>query len=494
MVGPVFSFDVHLLTTRCRYDALTVNNTLQYQNALTSQNLEFAQAAGTLLTNYDWTPEKAAAAKTLALTHTMDPSDIVFGIDVWAQNSPSQGNPRRTYGGGGTGTGIAVRKLADLGLSAGIFAPAWPYEHFPTCSVAVEESMWYGEKLPERLDCGCVPASMHDIYGYQTSTITRFAQESPAGSESFFYTNFERAFTSKSDCGAIAAHLGSASVLPRLSNTYQCAAQGHTRSSLLKGNLHDDPPRVTVSLTPHISQGPISAGLELFLLSMTGHVEARIVYRKPKTPDCLSVAILGWGVDEQIKIPSEACERVEIRKLFDCTRQSLEDIHKADPSLNPRTDTKRLLGIHVVVEGEVSEADNNPSADLIEMLEICIKRPGAAYRRYQLAELKLSGTRLSWSFHVDKDDEGTNDEGLPYSSISGPFSYFIVFVDGEMVGRAYVIEYLLSTEVATKLNRNEKHKVEVKGFAFDGSFVCSVSGLEPKHKEEMGEDGGWQLV
>lgn len=494
MVGPVSTFDVHLLTTRCRYDALTANNTLQYQNALTSQNLEFAQVAGILLTNYDWTPEKAAAAKTLALTHTMDPSDIVLGIDVWAQNSPSQGNPRRTYGGGGTGTGIAVRKLAELGLSAGIFAPAWPYEHFPTCSLAVEESMWYGEKLPERLGCDCVPASMHDIYGYQTRTITRSAQESPAGSESFFYTKFERAFTSNTDSGAIAAHLGSASVLPRLSNAYQCTAQGHTQSSLLKGNLQDDPPRVTVSLYPHISRGPISAGLELFLLNMTGHVEARIVYRKPKTPNGLSVAILVLGVDEQIKVPSEACERVEIRRIFNCTRKSPDNIHKARPGSDRMTGTKRLLGIDVVIEGEVSEADSNSSTDLIELLEICIKRPEAAYHRYRLAQLKLSGTRLSWSFHIDGDDESRNDEGLPYSSMTGPFSYFVVFVDGEMVGRAYVTEYLLSTEMATKLNGDEKHKVEIRGFAFDGSFVCSVSELALEHKERMGEDSGWQLV
>ncbi|KAF1353413.1 glycosyl hydrolase family 85-domain-containing protein [Delphinella strobiligena] len=472
------------------YDALTVNNTLQYQNALTSQNLEFAQAAGTLLTNYDWTPEKAAAAKALALTHTINPSDIVFGIDVWAQNSPSQGNLRRTYGGGGTRSGTAVRKLAGLGLSAGIFAPAWPYEHFPTSSVAVEESMWYGEKLPERLECDCVPANMHDIYGYQERTITRFAQEYPAGSESFFYTNFERAFSSKSDSGVIAAHLGSASVLPRMSNAYQRTAQGQTQSSLLRGNLQDEPARVTVSLTPHIPRGPISAGLELFLLSMTGDVEARIVYRKPKTPDGLSVAILGCGVDEQIKVPSEACERVEIRRIFHCTRKSLEE---ARPSLNRKTATKGLQGIQVVVEGEVSEADSDWPLDLIELLEICMKRPGAAYRRYRLAGFKLCGTRLSWTFHVDKDDESTNDEDLPYSSITGPFPYFLIFVDGDMVGRAYGIEYLLSTEMATRLNGNEKHQVEVRGFAFDSSFLCSVSELE-KHKERIGEDGGWQLV
>ena len=45
------------------------------------------------------------------------------GIDVWAQSKSSQTHPRITYpkkGGGGTNTGLAVRKLAELGLSAGV--------------------------------------------------------------------------------------------------------------------------------------------------------------------------------------------------------------------------------------------------------------------------------------------------------------------------------------------------------------------------------------
>ncbi|KAK5276400.1 hypothetical protein LTR16_011277, partial [Cryomyces antarcticus] len=121
--------------------------------------------------------------------------DVFFGIDVWAQN---HGKPKRvTYpprNGGGTNVGVAVARLSDFGLASGIFAPAWPYQHFPNSARAVERSMWNGDDLPQDLECSCGTESTHRTDEYLHHPITKYAREHPAGSKSFFYTNFERAF------------------------------------------------------------------------------------------------------------------------------------------------------------------------------------------------------------------------------------------------------------------------------------------------------------
>jgi endo-beta-N-acetylglucosaminidase D len=91
------------------YDALDIENRVRYQNGLSRNNLPFAQAADALFTNYRWTEEKLRETKDLVLTQSMDPANICFGIDVWAQNTNMPGPPRITFppnGGGGTNTGL----------------------------------------------------------------------------------------------------------------------------------------------------------------------------------------------------------------------------------------------------------------------------------------------------------------------------------------------------------------------------------------------------
>ena len=91
------------------YDALTNKNEVEYQNGLSMQNIEFAQAADALFTNYRWTESRLSNAKINAQWHELDIKRIYFGIDVWAQNTNMPGPKRITFppdGGGGTLTGL----------------------------------------------------------------------------------------------------------------------------------------------------------------------------------------------------------------------------------------------------------------------------------------------------------------------------------------------------------------------------------------------------
>ena len=91
------------------YDALTVDNEVDYQNGLNVKNLPFALAADSLFTNYKWTEKKLDEARIVAERNGLDIAKIHFGVDLWAQNTNMPGPPRVTFppkGGGGTNTGL----------------------------------------------------------------------------------------------------------------------------------------------------------------------------------------------------------------------------------------------------------------------------------------------------------------------------------------------------------------------------------------------------
>ena len=93
------------------YDALTIENNVEHQNALAPQNLDFALAADAFFTNYRWSETEILRTQGAAKSHCMNFAEIYFGIDVWAQNTNTNmiGRRRITYpreGGGGTLTGL----------------------------------------------------------------------------------------------------------------------------------------------------------------------------------------------------------------------------------------------------------------------------------------------------------------------------------------------------------------------------------------------------
>ena len=469
-----------------RYDALTTNNTLHYQNSLTSRNLAFAQAAGVILTNYAWTPDKAMAAKNLALLHGFDPKDLVFGIDVWAQNTQNKDNPRTTYGGGGTGTGVAVTELARLGLSAGVFAPAWPFEHFPNCFAAVEHSMWDGCQLPPQLDCDCVSRDQHDVPGYRTDPIKQSSHEFMAGSESFFYTDFKGAFGQTLNTGAIPSHIGSQSVLPHLTSNSPQAKEGWQ----ITGSLACDPSRLLISTILQASRDCSAGYLDLFRLSMYGCLEVTVAYRKNKTPKELSMTLELTGTQSQIDIPSAGCSYAKVSKRLDFGEES-----------NGVTSSSRLTGIRLRLEGVPSKVSNGSTA--IEILEICIKRQGAEHPKCTIEDLYLKsygsqGNKLTWSLKKTEDETVMVGTGLPHSKITGGVSHFRIHMDGGLIGQAYCLEYILSAEQMSRLRDDKEHTIEMEGIGFDGTLVCTFacSNRDVGHIEDGEESSrsSWQMV
>jgi hypothetical protein len=83
---------------------------------------------------------------------------------------------------------------------------------------------------------------------------------------------------------------------------------------------------------------------------------------------------------------------------------------------------------------------------------------------------EIKHLRLCWS-HTS---EGQPVEGMPYSSITGPFAYFSVLVDDLRLGRAYATEYVLPASLVEELSGREV-PVTVKGVGFDGQELAIAS-------------------
>ncbi|KAI4725921.1 hypothetical protein E4T49_06353 [Aureobasidium sp. EXF-10728] len=454
------------------YDSLTSKNRIDYQNALTEQNVLFAKAAGSLLTNYVWTVDLAAATKAVALQNDISPVNILCGIDVWAQDSGH--SARKTFPkdvGGGTGTGLGVAKLAQIGLSAGIFGPAWPYEHFACLSdsKAVDNSMWTGVALPETLRCNCDSKNRHSIQGYMIHPIIENAQEFSAGSDTFFYTDFSQAFeaASSSDLAAdkskVRASLASQSILPQPS--IHAKAQKDIYSQ-----TESCPSRLSLYIRASGETASAQRTLRLFKLSMpaSGGLLITVQYRKPKTPTSLLVWLHLEGLNAAIP-------------LIEQHGTIAEELQGNEPGMY-------LTGLSLRVEGHIKTITDTL---LVDIMSICVRRRSKAGRKYTiyeatLAEIDETMSCLSWKFNNKVRNASPEDDGLPYSDVTGPFSFFVIEVDGQEVGRAYALEYLLR-------GVGDESGVRITGMGFDGEVLCVYTSSLRK-RQRQGSTESWQLV
>ena len=79
-----------------------------------------------------------------------------------------------------------------------------------------------------------------------------------------------------------------------------------------------------------------------------------------------------------------------------------------------------------------------------------------------------------------------DDDGLPYSSLTGPFSFFIIEINRRQVGRAYAMEYVLR-------GVGDESNIRITGMGFDGEVVCVYTGNLRK-RQRKGSAESWQLV
>lgn len=461
----------------CRYDALTISNEVRYQNGLTPANLPFAKACGRVLTNYCWDESQAQDSKHAAIQAGIPLEHIYFGIDVWAQNRSSLGHSRSTYpkqGGGGTNTGIAVAKLAEMGMSAGIFAPAWSFEHFSHHGNGIQRTMWDGKEFPRGTECPCGDASIyHQIKGPPIATN---AMAYPSGSETLFYTDFLRAFTDYQD------------------DEEQMHATHSVHAQLGSQSPSPIPPLVTrldevYSITYRV-EGPVCGTAKLILESqenssaLNDDTEKEIrrlpLYRLDMPADdtltltitCRSLISTDTRVLSSFYIKLSNQERPQLLDIDTSGDQhTIQTRVRASPSSD---DTVRVEELGFQLVGSVGEG----IVPVVETASILIM-PHAAYdtlTMHSIHSIRLqtysaddnSHTRLCWDY---TDSPESRVPGVPYSDLTGPFSHFDIDLDGDRDGRAYSIQHIVSKAAAEK-QASKDIEVEIIGVGFDGRVLA----------------------
>lgn len=460
---------------------MTTENRVSYQNALNNSNIIFAKACGSILTNYCWKETDAESSKRFALRNDIPLKNIFFGVDVWAQNTTKLSHPRVTYpekGGGGTNTGVAVAKLASLGLSAGIFAPAWSFEHFPGHARDVERAVWEGDELPSDIICACGDCPSRHGANSEYPNI-KYSRESAVGSGSFFHTDFSRAFgrhgeKEKNIFGAhdMHAQLGQQSNLPRstrvsngtivLSNSLtdkasESALVVEVGAGSLLAEMSITPPDVWLYLPLYKLNMPLNAKLQLhatiprlacpptmdiefFIKTKSSYEGISIVINKC---DLSFDAILGG----EVETPYDTIEELGIRARGTATSTDpFQILHVSSLSITPTS-------VHSAIQG-------------CKMTSVQIIDRG---------DPETPDVRLSWTYESTAINTLAAQK-VPFSDITGVFSYFTIKVDHMTLGRAYALEYKIASQVLA-IVENKAVMVEIQGVGFDGRSLAGWSGM-----------------
>jgi hypothetical protein len=135
-----------------------------------------------------------------------------------------------------------------------------------------------------------------------------------------------------------------------------------------------------------------------------------------------------------------------------------------------RVEDVRLTEIGVYFSG----ASGAGIVDILEIYSISIMSSAhrGAKAKYSIHDVHFEHrgdgenryVRLCWEYNGRADERVS---GVPFSERTGPFSHFLVSVDGKLTGRAYALECIVSKEI-TNESAGEELVVEVIGVGFDG--------------------------
>ncbi|MCJ1377188.1 hypothetical protein MMC17_000280 [Xylographa soralifera] len=500
------------------YDALTINNEVRYQNGLTEQNLPFAKVADKLFTNYKWTESKLKDANGIALAHGLNTSKISFGIDVFAQNVGMPGRPRITFpleGGGGTNTGLAIKVLNEHGFSSAVFGAAWAYEHFRTSSESlnqqslaksVDESLWDGSSLPHNIRCDCKSGQPHNTAYYEANPITSNAYEFPAGSSTFFETNFSGAFDERNDDKGQKIYrsaLGSQSVLPHLLplpllerdarnqptqrilyGLYERKSHGarHVLTMYTKIIGETGPQdETTASQDNLVSNSRIVWRLRLYKVAMpiVNALSLSICYSRTKESESIEVGVYATFHTSMVSdvqyqyyaLPYSTSKMVTVRRTISFANEDSTlvevgfyckgNIEESAPLQILRAFRLAIMPVAVLHARSTKIRTNKFTIDSIQLVD-----RGAAPNEQK---------RLTWKWHGKKNRW---PKSIPWSKTTGPFSHFTVCADGRQLGRSYCLEFPLTDEELNGMiqdNGTNKISFKVRGWGFGGLCFPTAS-------------------
>ena len=348
-------------------------------------------------------------------------------------------------------------------------------------------AMWEGSALPEELGCDCKKTSAHRTAEYAQNPITAYAKEYVVGSRSYFETDFNAAFfplsTSASDQYRLQPTMGlqcpEANTLPG-PDPFECRP-----NAILSGQystiLTEDMTRRTFVLsarpTDPGSVGP-SGGL-----SPTSHLLLYKTFISTESGMVLKVscsfvkALIGeearfgvYLVHQDDGLIGRSYEYHELQGNSPCEYHYVAPVrskegHLAEIGLfrrgNAPLEEEELFRCHTlaILPCHVRELLGNSQFNLINLRVIERNLQG------------LSQKRLAWDWEGSQELWPTD---IPWSTTTGPFAHFAIFINDIKVGTSHCMEFPLREEEAMPLQADEmghERSYTVQGMFF-GDLAC----------------------
>ncbi|KAF3934320.1 hypothetical protein ABW19_dt0208585 [Dactylella cylindrospora] len=424
------------------YDALTVDNHVDWQNGLSPANKPFFEASSGLFVNYGWRPLNQLLI-TAALSKLMNRNyDVYMGIDIFG---------RGTFGGGQWGVGTALAVIKPAQLSAAIFAPGWVFENFDGLNFeARNRKFWIdGEAADPELIC---------------RPVAEFAPAWEAGTNRFFYTNFNRAFGKEwHQSGRLLAakpwiHLGIQSVLPTFYPANTDRLVWHLDDEVVYEGGHS----LKVSYKP----GGDSKRLycKLYKLNMDYRRDLRLSFSYILDPAHKGRVAIYFNLKRFNGVIENHEIGLKVQEGWG-TKDVMLDVGKTDED---------SFGMKLVELGLIYIAPETPTDEIevtaVRLGTICL----SSYPQQKLPAIgkvftgKLTGgsLRLNWALdYAGFPPAELAQEGVK-SATTGEFAYFVVYKGlGSVLGVSHCLEFLVSSDI------EENASYRVDGVAFDGRVV-----------------------
>ena len=216
--------------------------------------------------------------------------------------------------------------------------------------------------------------------------------------------------------------------------------------------------------------------LQLFKLNMPADdtLEAHIKYECNQTCRLMDI---GFFTTNETQKP--ICLEDKNNRLVYTGADEPCEIRFSLQSDNPEA---RVVGLGVYCTGPFR---SNETLSLITVLSMTIKSKAITDGAFNLGDIRVvergkspkMEKRLAWSWRGSREG---SVEGVPWSGTTGPFSHFVVHIDGKEVGVAYCLEFPLR-EGDCDLSRAKSIMIQarIEGVLFDGGRIQSSATMIP---------------
>jgi hypothetical protein len=449
------------------------------------------------MTNYWWYGDPKNYFDTAKATakNKMSLDAVYFGLECQGQRVPEFVQTYR----GGTATGEGVKLLAANGFGSGLFSIAWAFEDFspdnkPQQSPrAVDRFMWEGQPslipIIQGLKCGCTDGSKTHIgddngLAFSQNPIVKYAKQYPAGSEGFFHTDYSDAILHLAP-DKYQAQIARQSIFPATHSSPMTSLGGIIATKLNNSSLV---PKCTISVeiaTGASTSGQLNESFTLHYLNAKRdyNLQLSITYQRLAALSGLNINI--FALIGSSKTPTPANQKL----LSTDTNQNVVSFVLAGSTGDS------ITAIGIAIQGPANVFTPGHAAKILDIFQITVKPANPTYpQSQQLTSIKLTHItasttypgetpqqtaayyRLTWSIPSAAMPAPANwPSYLPWSTITGPFSFFTIGVGSTELGRAHALAYVINDTTFQGLGKGAKGPVSfvINGYAFDGSLIGS---------------------